>query len=178
MLPEGSFLNGSDINESSCISAHKALRGLLLQRRTGQRVRPNFAYEVWRFTLDYSFGLVNSHRHLTEKTKKFGLGSQIWFSSTGTYTGLLVKREVCWAVWSSGDKKSPLNKSFLLNTKEFFNYLLCWLRCFLAIVITIYHTVLHGLPEVPKQSTHYSCENTYTKTLTKPEEFTVLNNFH
>lgn len=65
---------------------------------------------------------------------------------------------------------------FFAQDKEMFWIVLCRLGRFLAKIITVYHTVLHGLFKVPYQSTSHFCKNTYMKTLLKLEEFIIPNN--
>lgn len=125
MLLELSFLNGSKIGESFCISAYKCLRGPLIQRRTGLRTvqtglrtRHSFAYEVWRFPFDGAFGLVDSHRHIV----RYRDNAVIWITFTNLIfyqrcRRLFVKLEVCWPPLSSQYKESPY---FLHKTKECF----------------------------------------------------------
>lgn len=54
---------------------------------------------------------------------------------------------------------------FCTRLRNVWDHLLCWHRCFLAKIITVYHTVLHGLFKVSYQNACYFCNTSYMKTL-------------
>jgi len=103
MLLALSFLTGSKIGKSFCISAYKCLRGLLLQRRTGVKAvhtglgtRPTFVYRLWMFPFHCTSGFINSHRPIVRQRHN----AIIWIMFTNLIfyhrcRRLFVKPQVC-----------------------------------------------------------------------------------
>lgn len=162
-------------------SAYKCLMVFLVQRRTrlttvktGLRTRPNFAYKLWRFSFDCTFSLVDSHRH--QKVQKQCCHLDCIHISGFSSTGAVCKTRGMLTTIIFLVQRKPFFFFFLHKTKGMFQTIFFADSRHLTKIITVCHTVLHGLFKVSHQSTCYFCKNTYMKTLLKPEECIILNN--